>query len=69
MIWFGLKGLLLVLTVESGSFVGYRTKHREFADDEERLVAIKKHNAVRSDGWDPETGYTYTWMTTEIFHW
>ena len=56
-------------TLESGSFVGYRTKHREWNDNEDRLVAIKKHNSVRSDGWDPETGDTYTWMTTDIFYW
>ena len=56
-------------TVESGSFVGYRTKHREWADDEARLVAIKSHNSIRSDGWDPEDGYTHDWMANQIFYW
>ena len=65
-------------TVESGCFVGYRTKIRGWADDEQRLVAIKKSVSVRSDGWDPSFPSDWYWQPFDhldwywidkIFHW
>ena len=45
--------------VESGCFVAYRTRQREWADDVERLVAISKYDSVRSDGYDPIYDYIF----------
>ena len=67
--FFGYSEPPTTTTVESGSFIGYRIKHREWVDDEDRLVAIKSHNSIRSDGWDPETDQIHHWLANEIFYW